>query len=117
MHIILLEHFMLNFRIICKQEVKMNNRNYSRQKANNSCSNNTLACMNSCNGGYQNNINNDNGYFSDNYTSLAMVYTISQRWRFITDDENGLKRGTIFDELNKPFYGDQCKRGGCDCKW
>ena len=38
--------------------------------------------------------------------SLAMVYTISQTWRGIDDSECGFCRGTIFDELDKPFYGD-----------
>lgn len=52
---------------------------------------------------------------SDRVTSLAMVYTVSQCWRLITDGCVGLERGTIFDELNKPFKGDKCKRGGC-CK-
>ena len=42
--------------------------------------------------------------------SLAMVYTISQNWRGIDDTECGFCRGTIFDELDKPFYGDNCKR-------
>ena len=42
--------------------------------------------------------------------SLAMVYTISQSWRGIDDSECGFCRGTIFDELDKPFYGYECKR-------
>ena len=44
--------------------------------------------------------------------SLAMVYTISQSWRGIDDSECGFRRGTIFDELDKPFYGDKCP-GSC----
>ena len=47
--------------------------------------------------------------------SLAMVYSFSQSWRFINDGVEGFNRGTIFDELNKPFYGDKCKCGG-SCK-
>jgi len=42
--------------------------------------------------------------------TLAMVYTVSQNWRGIDDSECGFCRGTIFDELDKPFYGDKCKR-------
>ncbi|MBQ9115631.1 MAG: spore coat associated protein CotJA [Clostridia bacterium] len=42
--------------------------------------------------------------------SLAMVYGISQRWRGINAGESGFCRGTIFDELDKPFFGDKCKR-------
>ena len=53
---------------------------------------------------------------TENAPSLAMVYTVSQHWRFINDGCEGFDRGTIFDELNKPFYGDKCcKNGGC-CK-
>lgn len=48
----------------------------------------------------------------DGYVSLAMVYPVSQCWRMITDGCAGLDRGTIFDELDKPFMGDKCKRGG-----
>ena len=47
--------------------------------------------------------------------SLAMVYSVSQSWRLINDGYEGFERGTIFDELNKPFFGDKCKRGGA-CK-
>ena len=46
----------------------------------------------------------------DGIRSLAMVYTVSQSWRGIDDGECGFCRGTIFDELDKPFYGDSCKR-------
>ena len=45
--------------------------------------------------------------------SLAMVYPISQTWRLINDGNEGFERGTIFDELNKPFCGDKCKKGIC----
>ena len=45
--------------------------------------------------------------------SLAMVYPISQTWRLINDGNEGFERGTIFDELNKPFCGDKCKKGFC----
>ena len=45
--------------------------------------------------------------------SLAAVYPIDQRWREILDGDEGLKRGTIFCELYKPFKGDKCKKGGC----
>ena len=46
------------------------------------------------------------------YPSLAMVYGASQCWRLINDGNDGFARGTIFDELNKPFMGDKCKNGG-----
>ena len=47
--------------------------------------------------------------------SLAAVYGVSQTWRGIEDGCEGFERGTIFNELNKPFMGDKCKNGGC-CK-
>ena len=47
--------------------------------------------------------------------SLAMVYSVSQSWRYISDGFEGFDRGTIFDELHKPFFGDKCKCGG-GCK-
>ena len=47
--------------------------------------------------------------------SLAMVYSVSQSWRYISDGCEGFDRGTIFDELYKPFFGDKCKCGG-SCK-
>ncbi len=50
---------------------------------------------------------------TDSFSSLAMVYPVSQCWRLINDGVEGFERGTIFDELYKPFVGDKCKRGGC----
>ena len=46
--------------------------------------------------------------------SLAMVYSPHQHWRNLYDEETGLKRGTIFEELDKPFHGPACMGGGCD---
>ena len=48
----------------------------------------------------------------DGYVSLAMVYPVSQCWRMITDGCAGLETGTIFDELDKAFKRDKCRRGG-----
>lgn len=39
-----------------------------------------------------------------------MVYGISQSWNEIDDSECGFERGTIFDELYKPFLGYKCPR-------
>ncbi|MBQ9692849.1 MAG: spore coat associated protein CotJA [Clostridia bacterium] len=49
----------------------------------------------------------------DTFSSLAMVYPVSQCWRLINDGAEGFERGTIFDELYKPFVGDKCKKGNC----
>ncbi len=49
----------------------------------------------------------------DGVISLAVVYTVPQCWKNITDGCFGLDRGTIFDELDKPFKGYTCKKGGC----
>ena len=39
---------------------------------------------------------------------LAMAYVPVQQFGATYDAENGLAEGTIFPELNKPFYG--CKK-------
>ena len=44
--------------------------------------------------------------------SLAMVYSPHQHWRNLYDEETGLTRGTIFEELDKPFHGPACMGGG-----
>ena len=36
---------------------------------------------------------------------LAMAYIPYQNWGMLYDAEEGLKRGTIFKELDKPFIG------------
>lgn len=46
--------------------------------------------------------------------SLAMVYSPHQHWRNLYDEETGLTRGTIFEELDKPFHGPACMGGGCN---
>ena len=37
--------------------------------------------------------------------SLAMVYSPYQQFRELYEPEEGFSRGTIFRELDKPFYG------------
>lgn len=55
----------------------------------------------------------------DNYNndefdySLAMVYSPHQEWQNIYCEEEGLAAGTIFKELDKPFYGPKCHGGNC----
>ena len=41
--------------------------------------------------------------------SLAMMYIPYQRFERLYDDEKALNRGTLFEELDLPFYGG--KRG------
>ncbi|MFG6332129.1 MAG: spore coat associated protein CotJA [Lachnospiraceae bacterium] len=41
---------------------------------------------------------------------VAMAYVPWQRWNTVYDLERALSTGTIFPELDKPFYG---VRGGC----
>lgn len=43
---------------------------------------------------------------------LGSVYAPLQEWRGIYDLETGLDRGTIFRELDKPWYGSGGTRGG-----
>lgn len=59
---------------------------------------------------------------------IASVYSVLQDWHDIYDTETALKRGTIFKELDLPFYGDRCSDNGfsndgrnndhnpCDCR-
>ncbi len=46
-----------------------------------------------------------------NGLSLAMVYSPEQYWQNLYCEEDGLVRGTIFKELDKPFYGPRCMGG------
>lgn len=41
--------------------------------------------------------------------SLAMAYVPDQEWTDIYDIECGLKHGTIFKQLDKPFLGRRCQ--------
>lgn len=43
--------------------------------------------------------------------SLAMVYPPMQQWQNLYCEEEGLSAGTIFRELDKPFYGAKCHGG------
>lgn len=40
---------------------------------------------------------------------IAMLYVPYQSWRKIYDTQVGLERGTIFEELDKPFIGERTK--------
>lgn len=40
---------------------------------------------------------------------IAMAYVPWQDWKCLYDIDKGFQRGTIFEELDKPFLG----RGGC----
>ncbi|MBQ8836766.1 MAG: spore coat associated protein CotJA [Clostridia bacterium] len=51
--------------------------------------------------------NNDFNY------SLAMVYSPEQEWQNLYCEEEGFMAGTIFKELDKPFYGAKCMGGSC----
>ena len=44
---------------------------------------------------------------------LAMAYVPMQQWRNLYDLENGFERGTLFKELDFPFYPTACPRKGC----
>lgn len=58
------------------------------------------------------------GCENDHYPSefnyaLAMVYSPKQEWQNLYCEEEGMKAGTIFKELDKPFYGSKCHGGNC----
>ena len=57
-----------------------------------------------------NNIGED--YAGEFNYALAMVYSPVQEFQNLYCEEEGLKAGTIFKELDKPFYGPKC-HGGC----
>lgn len=40
-------------------------------------------------------------------TPIAMLYVPYQSWRKIYEPAVGLERGTIFEELDKPFIGER----------
>ena len=44
---------------------------------------------------------------------LAMVYSPVQSWQNVYCVEEGFMTGTIFRELDKPFYGPRCHGGNC----
>lgn len=52
-----------------------------------------------------------------NSKSLAMVYPEKQCFERLYDPEVALSNGTMFEELNKPFYRGSCKgaNGGEGC--
>lgn len=56
---------------------------------------------------------NTNEYDELSGMPLAMAYVPWQEWQNIYEAEKGLHRGTIFEELDKPFNG--IMMGGC-CK-
>lgn len=53
-----------------------------------------------------------NMYPTDFNTTLAMVYSPLQEFQNLYCEEEALIAGTIFKELDKPFYGPKC-HGGC----
>ncbi len=60
-------------------------------------------------------VNNENCVCKNN-THLAMVYPVKQEFCDIYDVEIALVNGTIFNQLNKPFYPVGCSgrmKEGC----
>ena len=51
--------------------------------------------------------------FAEMNNRLAMVYSPYQEWQNIYNGEKALENGTLFAELDKPFYGK--RKGGCGC--
>ncbi|MBE5965171.1 MAG: spore coat associated protein CotJA [Lachnospiraceae bacterium] len=47
---------------------------------------------------------------SQNDFVIAMAYVPWQQFRNLHTPANGLKHGTIFQELYKPFLGGACRR-------
>lgn len=53
-----------------------------------------------------NHIMHDHETSMDNFP-LGMAYVPWQTWKNIYEPDKALQRGTIFEELDKPFYGSQ----------
>lgn len=47
--------------------------------------------------------------------TLSMVYSPYQKWQNIYDSKTGLKNGTIFQDLDMPFYGYRQNGSKCGC--
>ncbi len=45
---------------------------------------------------------------------LACVFAPIQEWKNVYDNETGLSKGTVFEELYLPFLGAETNGGGCD---
>ena len=54
----------------------------------------------------------DNGYLHRE-TPIAMVYAPVQQWKELYDPCSALSTGTIFKELDLPFYPTPCRRKEC----
>lgn len=63
---------------------------------------NTGACQPGCDAKCRNTL----GYAPQ--LSLAMAYVPDQEWTEIYDAPAALERGTIFKQLDKPFFGRRC---------
>lgn len=62
------------------------------------------------------NIPNSNTCSIKNGKNVAMVYPVNQEWCGIYDPDVALLNGTIFEQLNQPFYNTGCKsncKEGC----
>lgn len=62
--------------------------------------------------------NNDMMYGAESHTAtcpdclpLAMAYVPMQKWQKIYDPDVALSRGTLFEQLDLPFLGEQAMRG------
>lgn len=77
---------------------------------------------NSCNVCEKQNSRNETDYVdgcgtfsNENFDySLAFVYPSEQIWQNLYHEAEGFVNGTIFKELDKPFYGPKCHGGVCN---
>ncbi|MBO5312452.1 MAG: spore coat associated protein CotJA [Clostridia bacterium] len=62
------------------------------------------------------NSHGDGVQVGDNARPIGMVYAVEQKFHRLYDPEIGLENGTVFEELNLPFYPVGCKtknKEGC----
>jgi len=60
----------------------------------------------------------DNGFLKRE-TPIAMVYSPVQLWKELYDPHTALANGTLFKELDLPFYPTPCRRkenSNCQCR-
>mgnify|MGYP000884161454 CR=1 FL=1 len=50
--------------------------------------------------------------FASDKVPLAMAYVPMQEWKLLYEPEVGFSRGTMFEQLDKPFIGEEAFPNG-----
>lgn len=98
---------------LCNERVECQRTGCNNQKPQHSC-----RCNHQRGCGAKGVCGSDNGYICGE-APIAMVYSPMQKWRELYDPHTALMSGTIFKELDLPFYPTPCKRkesSQCQCR-